>query len=471
MKVLLVVGFIINLLASCVPPTPIAPPDAELPASYRGVDVPAASFATMPWQQLYPDPVLQNLIATALKNNLTLESAYQVVLEAQANLQVKTGQQQPELNALVKATYSTSFGPTPLTVITNGSGEAAHTSLTPLGGVGVSYEFDLFGKLSSATRQARAQLLASIEGQNGVVWQLVASVAGDYFTLREQDAELQIARNTLVARKANLDLVQARYEGGISDLLSVRQAEESYYQVAASIPELAREIAVSEDALSTLIGSYPRDVPRGLALDQQIALPAVPPAGLPSELLARRPDIMQAEANLAAASANVDVARALLYPQLSIGGSAGLGATAINSTFYGPEGLISLVPQLVAPIFNGGALKANVALTEAQRQQVALSYLQTVQTAMQEVADGVASYDDLRDASTQADQRTAAAQDATRLANLRYEGGVSSYLEVLDSETRAYQDELASVQAHLSERLALVRLYLALGGGWQPSGS
>ena len=467
MKILLAVAFIINLLASCVPATPVAPPDARLPASFRGVESPAPSLALTAWQHLYADPILQSLIATALKNNLSLESAYQVVLQAQANVQIKSGQQQPAVTALVKASYSTSFGPTPLTVIEGGAGTAVHTSLTPLGGVGVSYEFDLFGRLSSATRQARAQLLESIEGQNGVIWQLVASVAGDYFTLREQDAALQIARETLVARKASLALVRARYEGGISDLLTVRQAEESYYAVAASIPELEREIALSEDALSTLIGSYPNEIPRGLTLDQQIALPAVPPAGLPSDLLARRPDVMQAEANLAAASANVDVARALLYPQLSIGGEGGLGATAINSTFYGPEGLISLVPQLVAPIFNGGALKANVALSKAQREQVALSYLQTVQTAMQEVADGVASYDDFRAATMQADQQTAAAQDATRLANLRYEGGVSSYLEVLDSETRAYQDELSSIQAHLNERLALVQLYLALGGGWQ----
>jgi multidrug efflux system outer membrane protein len=300
------------------------------------------------------------------------------------------------------------------------------------------------------------------------MWQLVASVATDYFTLREEDAELQIARDTLTARKSNLDLVQARYTGGISDLLSVRQAQESYYQVSASIPQLERQITLSEDALSTLIGAYPQDIPRGLGLDAQIALPAVPPAGLPSELLVRRPDIMQAEANLAAASANLDVARAMLYPQLSISATGGIGATAINGVFYGPEGLISIVPQLLAPIFNGGSLQANVRVTQAQRQAVAVSYLRTVQTAVQEVADSVVSYNKLRDATTAADQRTSAAQDATRLANLRYHGGVASYIEVLDAETRAYTDELDSVQSHLDERLALVQLYQALGGGWEP---
>ncbi len=471
MKIFIVVGIIINLLASCVPNTPVTPPNAALPPVYRGVDTPAADLADVPWQQLYTDPVLQKLIATALEHNLSVASAYQVILQAQANVGIKSGQQQPQVNGEVKATYNQSQGQTPLTVIIGNNGTAAHSTFQPEIGLGVSYEVDLFGRLASATAAARAQLLESIEARNAVIWQLIANVATNYFTLREQDDELDIARRTLVARKLNLDLVKARYIGGVSDLQAVRQAEESYYEVSTSIPAFQREIAQTENTISILIGAYPEDIPRGLPLEQQIAMPALPPAGIPSALLTRRPDIMQAEADLAAASANVDVARKLLYPQLTFGVTAGAGYTAINSAFYGPEGLLSLVPQLVIPIFNGGSLKANVRLTEAQRQQVAVSYLQSVQSAMQEVANAVVSYNRLREVSTQSDLQTAAAVDSTRLAVLRYQGGVTSYLEVLDSETRSYQDEITSVQAHLNERLALVQLYLALGGGWQHAGS
>ena len=329
----------------------------------------------------------------------------------------------------------------------------------------------MFGRLASATSAARAQLLASVEGRNAISWQLVASVAGDYFTLRELDAELDISNKTLLARKQSLELVRARYTGGIASLLDVRQAEESYFQVSATIPQVQRSIGQTEDAISALTGGYPHDILRGLPLETQVKLPVLPSTGIPSELLRRRPDILQAEATLAAASANVDVARKLLYPQITLAAEAGAGYTAINSIFYGPEGLLSVIPKVVAPIFNGGAIKANIRLTQAQRQQAAISYLQTVQTAMVNVADAVTSYDHLRDAVTQSDLRAAAALDSTRLANLRYEGGVSSYSEVLDAQTRSYQDEISAIQAQLNVRLALVQLYLALGGGWNPSAS
>jgi multidrug efflux system outer membrane protein len=470
-KFLIVIGVLINLLASCVPNTPVTPPNAALPPSYRGVDTPASDLADTPWQQLYTDPVLQKLIATALEHNLNVASAYQTILQAQANVDINRGKQQPQVNGEVKAPFNRSAGETPLTVIVGNNGQAAHTTFQPQLGLGISYEVDFFGRLASATAAARAQLLASVEGRNAVLWQLVANVATNYFTLREQDDELDIAQRTLVARKLNLDLVKARYIGGVADLQAVRQAEESYYEVSTSIPAFQRDIALTENTLSILIGSYPQDIPRGLPLEKQITMPLLPPAGVPSTLLTRRPDIMQAEANLAAASANLDVARKLLYPQLTFGITAGAGYTAINSTFYGPEGLISLVPQLIAPIFNGGSLKANVRLTQAEREQVAVSYLQSVQSAMQEVANAVVSYNRLREFSVQSDLQTAAAVDSTRLAVLRYQGGVTSYLEVLDSETRSYQDELTSVQAHLNERVALVQLYLALGGGWQQAGS
>jgi outer membrane protein, multidrug efflux system len=466
MKAFLVVGFMINLLASCVPNVPVTPPDAALPGTYRGSADPATSLAATPWQEIYDDPVLRILIAEALANNLSVAAAYQTILAAQANVEINHGKQQLQVNGEFEAPLTVSAGTSPLTVVENGRAQPEHTIFRPDLGVGVSYELDVFGRLASATSAARAQLLASVEGRNAISWQLVASVAGDYFTLRELDAELDISNQTLLARKQSLELVRARYTGGIASLLDVRQAEESYFQVSATIPQVQRSIGQTEDAISALTGGYPHDILRGFPLETQVKLPVLPSTGIPSELLRRRPDILQAEATLAAASANVDVARKLLYPQITLTAEAGAGYTAINSIFYGPEGLLSVIPKVIAPIFNGGAIKANIRLTQAQRQQAAISYLQAVQTAMVNVADAVTSYDHLRDAVTQSDLRAAAALDSTRLANLRYEGGVSSYSEVLDAQTRSYQDEISAVQAQLNVRLALVQLYLALGGGW-----
>jgi outer membrane protein, multidrug efflux system len=467
LKLVIGITMALRLLASCVPTTPVAPPGADLPASYRGTSTTTSSIADTPWQKLYADPVLQGLIASGLAHNLSAAAAYQAILAARANVDINAGSEQPLVDAELKAPYAITEGQTPQTVILGSQGAAARSSLTPQVGVEISYEVDLFGRLASATSAARAQLLATQAARTAVQWQLVATIASDYFTLREEDAGLAIAQVTLTARKQSLDLVRARYEGGISDLQTVRQSQESYYAAAADVPAVGRAIAQTEDALSTLIGHYPEAIPRGLGLDAQIALPELPATGVPSALLTRRPDIIQAEATLAAASANVDVARKMLYPQLTFSSTAGVGYTAINSTFYGPEGLFSIVPSLVAPLFNGGALRANVRLTQAQREQVAIQYLQTVQQAMQEVADAIASYDQLREQSAQADRQAMAAVDSVRLANLRYVGGVTSYLEVLDSQTRAYQAQVSALEAHLNERLALVQLYLALGGGWQ----
>jgi multidrug efflux system outer membrane protein len=466
-KLVIGIAMALNLLASCVPNTPVTPPVADLPATYRGASTATTSIADTPWQQLYADPVLQRLIAAGLAHNLSVAAAYQAILAARANVDINRGKQQPQIDAELKAPYTITQGRSPSTVILGSKGEAARSDLIPQIGVGISYEVDLFGRLASATSAARAQLLATEAARTAVQWQLVATIASDYFTLREEDAGLTIAQDALTARKASLDLVRARYEGGISDLQTVRQSEESYYAAAADVPAVRRAIAQTEDALSTLIGQYPDATPRGLGLDAQIALPELPATGVPSALLARRPDIIQAEATLAAASANVDVARKLLYPQLTFTNTAGVGYTAINSTFYGPEGLFSIVPSLVAPLFNGGVLRAGVRLTQAQREQVAIQYLQTLQQAMQEVADAIASYNQLREQSAQADRQAAAAVDSVRLANLRYEGGVTSYLEVLDSQTRAYQAQVSALETQLNERLALVQLYLALGGGWQ----
>jgi multidrug efflux system outer membrane protein len=262
----------------------------------------------------------------------------------------------------------------------------------------------------------------------------------------------------------------------------LRQAEQSLYEVSQNIPALKQSIAQTENALAVLTGDYPHDIQRGLPLEQQIKLPVLPQTGVASELLERRPDIRQAEYAIAAAAGNVDVARKLLYPSITLGASAAVGGqiingealkapipilTPINGVFYGPLGLFSIVAQLLQPIFNGGQIRSQIHLAEAQKQQIAVSYLQTVHRAFQEVSDDITSYNESRLRTGQLELYERASLDSVRLAMERYENGYTSYLEVLDAQTREYQAQTDVAQGHLNERLALVQLYLALGGGWQ----
>ncbi|HEX3368235.1 MAG TPA: TolC family protein, partial [Candidatus Cybelea sp.] len=272
-----------------------------------------------------------------------------------------------------------------------------------------------------------------------------------------------------------------RVEGGESSMQDLRQAEQSLYEVSENLPALRQSIAQTENALSVLAGDYPHDIARGLPLEQQVKMPAVPATGVASELLQRRPDIRDAEFSIAAAAGNVDVARKLLYPSISLGASAAVGGQLINGeyshvpagvspisgVFYGPLGLFSIAAQLLQPIFNGGQIRSQIHLAQAQQQQVAVSYLQTVHRAFEEVSDDITAYDQSRLRTAQLELYERASLDSVRLALERYENGYTSYLEVLDAQTRAYQAQTNVAQAHLNERLSLVQLYLALGGGWQ----
>jgi multidrug efflux system outer membrane protein len=359
-------------------------------------------------------------------------------------------------------------------------------AFAPQLGVGASYEIDLFGKLKSATAAARAQLLASEAASDTVRWALVSQVATSYFQLRELDSVLDLSQRAEADRAENLRLVKLRVAYGESSLQDQLQAEQSLYQVTENIPLIRLSIAQTENALSVLVGDYPRTIVRGRPLEQQIEMPALPPTGVPSELLARRPDIREADATLVAADAQIDVARRLLLPSFTFGASAAVEGQYTTGTFpnlpknlselggsgvfYGPLGLFSILPQLAQTIFAGGALRARVRLSQDQQQQAILSYLQTVQGAFRDVSNAVAAYDGERAYRVQQELYTTASVDSTRLAKLRYDEGQTSFLEVLTAQTREYQAEIDTQQARLNERLALVQLYLALGGGFEPSG-
>ena len=277
-----------------------------------------------------------------------------------------------------------------------------------------------------------------------------------------------------------------RVQGGEASLQDQRQAEQSLYEVTQNLPAIQQSIAQTENALSVLTGDYPHDIARGLPLLQQVAMPAVPQTGVPSDLLQRRPDIQQAQYAIAAAAGNVDVAKKLLYPSITLGGSAAAGGSVttgeypnvppalaalsnMNGMWYGPFGIFSVIGQLVQPIFNGGQIHSEIRLSEAQQQQITIQYLQTVHRAFEEVSDDVAAYNDSRARTQQLQLYENASADSVRLAQERYENGYTAYLEVLDAQTREYQAQTDLAQGQLNERLALVQLYLALGGGWQSS--
>jgi multidrug efflux system outer membrane protein len=476
MKLIAAFVAMIQLIASCVPPTPSAPPNAELPQVYRGTASAESSLGNVPWRKLYDDPVLQGLIERALVKNYDVELAYTSILEAEAQLGITAADQSLFVNGIIAAPYLVTTGSKP-----PGTPE---TQFSPEAGIAASYQVDLFGKLASATGSARDTLMSTEAAKNTVLATVVAQVASAYFQLRELDEVLDFTQSSIKARQESLRLMTLRVQGGESSLQDQRQAEQSLYEVTQNLPAVRQSIAATENALSVLTGDYPHDIARGLPLEQQINMPQVPPAGVASDLLQRRPDIQQAEYSIAAAAGNVDVARKLLYPSITLGGTAAIGGqvstglypnephalaslAAVNNVFYGPLGLFSILPQLLAPIFNGGKIRSQIHLAQAQQQGTAISYLQTVHRAFEEVSDDVTAYDEQRLRTEQLGLYLTSSLDSERLANVRYDNGFTPYLEVLDAQTRSYQAQTDFAQGQLNERLALVQLYLALGGGWQ----
>jgi multidrug efflux system outer membrane protein len=294
---------------------------------------------------------------------------------------------------------------------------------------------------------------------------LVASVASDYFVLRQLDLELEISKRTLSSRRDSLQLTQTLEQHGINSLLDVRQSEQLVYTAAAEIPDLQRQISQEENAISILLGNNPGDVPRGLKLTEQPHAPEVP-VGLPSTLLERRPDILQAEQNLVAANAQIGVARSAYFPQISLTGTAGYASSSLANLVSGPP-IWNLAGSVVQPIFEGGRLKSGVRLAEARHQELLLTYQQTIQGAFRDVSNALIAYRKNREFRVEQQHLVEAAQDAARLSEVRFKVGTTNYLEVLTNNTNYFSAELTLAQAQGNELTALVQLYQALGGGWQ----
>jgi multidrug efflux system outer membrane protein len=400
---------------------------------------------------------LRTLIRTALEQNYDLRIAASHVLEAQAQLGITRADQFPSLS-----------GGAAIADVGTAQSKFLPEFETSTGQVNASaiWALDFWGQYRRATEAARANLLATEWARQEVVSTLVANVAAAYFQLRALDLQLAISKRTLDSRQESLRLTRVLANGGATSLLDVRQAEQLVFTAATEIATLQQQIEQQENFLSILLGQNPGDIPRGQSLTEQHQPPEIPP-GLPSELLERRPDIREAEEQLIAANAEIGVARAAYFPQISLNGTGGFQSSALSNLFTGPAGAWSFGASLTQPIFTGGKLRSGVRLAEARQKTAVLVYQQSIQTAFRSVSDALVAYRKTREFREQEELLFQSAQDSARLSHMRYTGGVTGYLEVLTNETNAFSAELAVVQAHQSELLALVQLYEALGGGWQ----
>src|SRR5712671_3837967 len=461
------VSLTVAMLASCVVAgCEVGPnyhkPAIQTPTVYRElrenpqVQAQAASYADLPWWQVFQDPQLQELIRTALKQNYDLQLATERINAARAQVAISRSRLFPQVQG--NADFS---------------GGKEHNFQTKTNFLTLTadaaFQLDFFGRLRRATEASRADLLATEDARQTVILTLVSDVASAYFALLQLDLQLQITRETVKTQEDSVKLTNLRVEHGVATRLDVLQAQQVLDSANAQIPDLERRIAQEENAISILLGNYPQSVPRGRPLVEQPLPPEVPP-GMPSSLIERRPDIREAEQVLVAANAEIGVAKAQFFPQISLTGSGGgsFGRSSAFSSLMGSQlGIWSYGAQVSQPIFTGGALRGNLRLAESQHQQVLIAYRQSIQRAFGDVSDSLIGYQKLHQVRVRQQDTVADLQEAVRLSTMRYKGGTTTYLEVLDGQRSLFAAELTLAAARGNEYQSLVQLYRALGGGWQ----
>jgi multidrug efflux system outer membrane protein len=444
---------------------------AMLDTGKPALELPESTAATPAgierWWTQFDDPQLSALIDEAMGANLDLQQAVSRIDEARAALQLARASLFPSLDAQFGATRARRSDATdqrfPGPLITT----------TYNGGLAASYEVDLFGRLASGRAGAAASLLSTRYAAETVRISLAAQVASTYFSLRAYDAELKLTRSTVEGREENVRLQKTRYEAGLANDYELRLAQAERAAVAAAVPLLERAVAQTESALAVLAGRSARAVfapaiARGVELDKMSRAPDVPP-GLPSDLLARRPDVRQAEAGLVAASAAIAEARAQYFPSLSLTARYGGESAELSDLFTSPARVWSVAGNLLQPIIGVNRINAQVKGAEARRRQSELAYVSTVQSAFRDAHDALIAHRSARAAQQAQEERSASLNEALRLANLRYKNGYSSLLEVLDAQRNLLDAERARINAIRDRQVALVDLYKALGGGWAPA--
>jgi multidrug efflux system outer membrane protein len=455
----LVATMLLLVLCACEVGPNYKRPVVSVPGQYRGVAPTLSppgntqSFAQMEWQSVFQDKVLQELIQEALQNNYDMRIAATRILEAQASLGITRSNQLPSLDG--------SFG-----VQNERSAGFPGAPTFDLAALQLNYIVDFWGQFRRATEAARANLLATDYARSVVQTTLIVDVADSYFQLREMDSQLAFSEQTVLSDQDGLRINEINFKGGEYAISDVYQARLLVQQAEAEVIALQQSIAVSENQLSILLGRNPGPIARGLDLTDEPHLSNVP-AGLPSAILERRPDVRQSEEGLIAANANVGVAKAAFLPQIPLTASFGAQSTALTSFLQGPATFWTLGGQFAQPLYAGGRIRSGYRLALAQRDEALLSYKQVVQLAFQEVSNNLVSYAQSRKFRMKLQEQTATYKETARLANVRFKGGATSFLEVLTTQQQYFTSELALQQAWSAELQNYVALYQALGGGWQ----
>jgi outer membrane protein, multidrug efflux system len=440
-------------------------PNLLVPNQHRGAISPnqAESLADIPWWELFKDPVLQQLTREAIANNYDLRDAAARVEEARAQVGVARSFLYPQVNA-------------------NASGSAEQVSRRTdpsqsLGsnrsfqnwflGLSMAWEFDVFGRIRRQTEAATNIFLATEQGRRGVLITLIADIAQAYFNLRELDLELEISRRTLGVNDETVEFYRRRLTGGVSNQLELDQSVANRSRTAASIPEIERQIVVQENLINFLVARNPGPITRGAVLTDQYQPPSIP-VGLPSDLLERRPDVKAAEDLLAAANANIGAAKALFFPSFSLSAALGGASHDLSNILDKRAQIWSVAGGALQPVFQGWRLFFNYEATKARFDQALAQYERAAQNGFREVADALVSVEKLQELRAELERSVQALGNAARLSRLRYDTGLANYLEILIADQDLFDQEILLARARGAQLNAVVQLYRALGGGWQP---
>ncbi len=460
MRRALVIGALTGLLAGCMVGPDYQRPATEAPQAYLYAPQSAADTADTAWWKQFDDPVLDELIGAALASNKDLriaaanvEQAAGVLTQTRSPLLPQVGYQ-GGAGRFRFSQDSTTALPSGLTNPTNAYGVLA----------AASWEIDLWGRIRRQSEAARANLLATEDARRGVILSLVAQVATSYIQLRGLDEQLDIARRTLELYGASLKITQDKFEFGQVSQMNVAQVQSQYETAAAKIPQIRSQIVLTESALAILLGRDPGPIPRGKPI-LELGLPQVP-AGMPSQLLERRPDILQAEQQLIAANAQIGAAKALYFPAISLSGALGTSSTQLHELFTGPTRVWNYAGSLAGPIFTGGAISGQVAQAEASRKAALANYERAIQNAFADVDDTLSTHAQLVEQVAAEERLVEALRQYSELARLQYDGGYAPYSTVLQAEQQLFPEELTLATTRAQLFASLVGIYRAMGGGW-----
>jgi multidrug efflux system outer membrane protein len=455
-----IILLVVVSLAGCAVGPDYKRPSVDIPQSWRFEDKEAKDLANTAWWGQYNDPVLNELIEIALRENKDLKVAVARIGQFVGQYVTTRAAFFPQIGAGasggMQRITETGLPPIPRTV--KNPNDVWSVFLNG------NWEIDIWGKIRRATEAARAGILSSEEGRRTVILSLVAAVASAYIDLRDADREMEISRKTAEAYKESLRIFELRFKEGFSSSIEVNMVKAEYEQALARISFYEKTIPQLENALSILLGRNPGPIPRGRTLDE-LALPDVP-AGLPSDLLEQRPDIRQAEQDLIAANAQIGVAKSLYYPAISLTAAFGYSSTDLSKLFRHPAQAWSVAAPVVAPIFTAGAIRGQVKSAEARQQELVVRYQQVIQAAFREVDDSLVEQKQTKPQLEALGRQVAALKEYARLAQVRFDEGYTSYLEVLDANRSLFNAELIYAQTKATLFRSFVNLYKAMGGGW-----